>query len=77
MDVIDNNVAENEFDKLSPREFEIVQHLINGHSVSKISRNLNLHTSTIGTHKARIFEKLRCHNVIELVMMAKVHNLIL
>ena len=77
MDVIDDRCHENEFDKLSPREFEIVQHLIHGDSVSEISRNLNLHTSTIGTHKARIFEKLQCHNVIELATMAKVHNIIL
>jgi two-component system invasion response regulator UvrY len=69
--------CENEFDKLSPREFEIVRHLAHGQSVSEISGKLNLHTSTVGTHKARIFEKLHCHNIIELAMMAKVHNIIL
>lgn len=67
---------ENRFDKLSPREFEIVQHLVHGDSVSEISRKLHLHTSTIGTHKAKIFEKLKCENIVELVTMAKVHNLI-
>ena len=77
MDVLDNNNQENQFDKLSPREFEIVQHLVHGDSVSEISKMLNLHTSTIGTHKARIFEKLHCHNIVELAMMAKVHNIIL
>jgi DNA-binding NarL/FixJ family response regulator len=76
MDVLDNNNHENQFDKLSPREFEIVQHLVHGDSVSQISKTLNLHTSTIGTHKARIFEKLHCHNIVELTMMAKVHNII-
>lgn len=76
MDVLDNNNLENQFDKLSPREFEIVQHLIHGDSVSEISKKLNLHTSTIGTHKARIFEKLQCHNIVELAAMAKVHNII-
>jgi two-component system, NarL family, invasion response regulator UvrY len=69
--------SENPFDKLSPREFEIVQHLSNGDSVSEISQKLNLHTSTIGTHKARIFEKLGCHNVIELNHMAKVYQVVL
>ena len=77
MDVLDNNNKENQFDKLSPREFEIVQHLVHGDSVSQISKILNLHTSTIGTHKARIFEKLHCHNIVELTMMAKAHNIIL
>ncbi|MDQ2862073.1 MAG: response regulator transcription factor [Bacteroidota bacterium] len=77
MDVIDDKHSKSEFDKLSHREFEIVQHLVQGNSVSDISRTLNLHTSTIGTHKARIFEKLQCQNIIELVTMAKVHNIIL
>jgi two-component system invasion response regulator UvrY len=76
MDVLRENDMENQFDKLSPREFEIVQHLIHGDSVSEISKKLNLHTSTIGTHKARIFEKLQCENIIELVTMAKIHNII-
>lgn len=76
MDVLSENDKENQFDKLSPREFEIVQHLIHGDSVSEISKKLNLHTSTIGTHKARIFKKLQCDNIIELVTMAKIHNII-
>ncbi|MGZ4048927.1 MAG: response regulator transcription factor, partial [Bacteroidia bacterium] len=77
MDILDNSSQENQFDKLSPREFEIVQHLVHGESVSEISKKLNLHTSTIGTHKARIFEKLHCDNIVELVTMAKIHNIIL
>ncbi len=67
---------QNPFDKLSPREFEIVQHLTLGESVAEISQSLNLHTSTVGTHKARIFEKLNCHNVIDLNALAKAHNVI-
>jgi two-component system invasion response regulator UvrY len=71
-----NRKGENPFDTLSPREFEIVQHLIKGESVAEISHQLNIHTSTVGTHKARIFEKLRCSNIIDLNKLAKVHNLI-
>lgn len=68
--------SENPFDKLSAREFEIVQHLAHGDSVAEISKKLNVHTSTVGTHKARIFEKLHCHNIIDLTNLAKVHNVI-
>ena len=67
---------ENPFDRLSPREFEIVQHLANGESVAEISKKLSLHTSTIGTHKARIFEKLQCHNIIEINKLAKDNHII-
>ena len=69
--------SENPFDKLSAREFEIVQHLAQGHSVAEISKKLNVHTSTVGTHKARIFEKLHCHNIIDLTNLAKAHNVVL
>jgi DNA-binding NarL/FixJ family response regulator len=75
-DMQDKGEEENPFDKLSPREFEIVQHLANGESVAQISKRLSLHTSTIGTHKARIFEKLRCHNIIDINKLAKAHNVI-
>jgi len=76
-DLQSNHQSENPFDKLSPREFEIVQHLAYGNSVAEISQKLNLHTSTIGTHKARIFEKLACKNIIELNNLAKVHKVVL
>ncbi|MGN6803829.1 MAG: response regulator [Ginsengibacter sp.] len=68
---------ENPFDALSAREFEIVQHLAQGESVAEISKKLNVHTSTVGTHKARIFEKLKCNNIIELTNLAKAHSVIL
>ena len=77
IDLHSNHNPENPFDNLSSREFEIVQHLANGDSVSEISKKLNLHTSTIGTHKGRIFEKLQCDNIIDLARMAKVQNIII
>lgn len=77
MDVLDEKHSDHQFDKLSPREFQIVQMLILGDSVSEMSRKLNLHTSTIGTHKARIFEKLHCNNIVDLTTMAKLNNKIL
>ena len=65
---------QNPFDLLSSRELEIVRHLIKGESVSQIGTYLNLHTSTIGTHKARIFEKLHCKNIIEINELAIMNN---
>lgn len=68
--------ANNPFDKLSSREFEILQHLINGESLRVISNTFNLHTSTVSTHKARIFEKLKCKNIMEVSELAKVYKVI-
>jgi two-component system, NarL family, invasion response regulator UvrY len=71
-----NNTPANPFDHLSAREMEIARLLIKGASVANISNSLNVHTSTVGTHKARIMQKLQCKNVIELNELAKLHNLI-
>ena len=68
--------SENPFDRLSPREFEIVLHLIKGESLANICKTLALQTSTVGTHKARIFEKLQCSNIIDINALAKVYNVI-
>jgi DNA-binding NarL/FixJ family response regulator len=56
----------NSLTSLSPREYEIMLLLIQGVALSYISSKLNLHASTIGTHKARIFRKLNVNNIIEL-----------
>jgi two-component system, NarL family, invasion response regulator UvrY len=67
---------QNPFNLLSPRELEIARHLMRGESVSEIGECLHLHTSTIGTHKARIFQKLHCKNIMELNELAILHNFI-
>ena len=71
-----NRATNNPFERLSPREFEIIQHIVRGESVGQISEKLKLHTSTIGTHKARIFEKLCCNNVIDINALAKTYNVL-
>ena len=70
------NKPSNPFDSLSPQEFKIIQFIIKGESVGEISKKLNLHTSTIGTHKARIFKKLNCKNIVDIHALAKVYQII-
>jgi DNA-binding NarL/FixJ family response regulator len=66
----------NPFETLSPREFEIMLHLIRGKSISEICSTLNLQPSTAATYKARIFLKLKCDNIIDMHELAKVYNII-
>ena len=70
------NKPNNPFYTLSPREFEIVLHLVRGESMTDICHALSLQTSTVGTFKARIFEKLNCNNIIDIHALAKVYNII-
>ncbi len=75
--MIDNHrkkADNNPFNDLSPREFEIAMYLDKGLSSSEISSTMNLHSSTIGTYKYRIFEKLKVKNIIELHQLVENYN---
>jgi two-component system, NarL family, invasion response regulator UvrY len=65
----------NPFNELSPREFEIVSLLLEGKTVTDISHTLNIQVSTVGTHKARLFEKLGVDNILKLKELATTYNL--
>ncbi len=65
---------ENPFNKLSPREFEIANLLLSGKTISQISQALQLGVSTVGTHKSRIFEKLRVSNLLQMKDLANSYN---
>ena len=67
--------SENPFNELSPREFEIVSLLLQGKTLTEVSQILNIQTSTVGTHKARLFEKLGVDNILQLKEIATTYNL--
>lgn len=69
-----SNSPDNPFEKLSQREFEIASMLLTGLTLSEVSKSLNLQTSTVGTHKSRIFEKLSINNILELKELATSYN---
>jgi two-component system invasion response regulator UvrY len=64
----------NPFNKLSTREFEIASLLLTGQTISKISAKINIRVSTVGTHKARMFEKLGVSNLLQLKELASTYN---
>ena len=66
---------ENPFQELSNRELQIVKYLLKGYSSGQIKETLNLHSSTVGTHKIRTFEKLKIKNVFELRELANLYQL--
>jgi DNA-binding NarL/FixJ family response regulator len=62
-------------ERLSDREFEVLQHLVAGHTVTDIAERLNLSSKTVSTHKARMMEKLGIENQADLVRYAMRHGL--
>lgn len=57
----------NPLDSLSKREFQIAELLLDGNGILEISNILDIHMSTVSTYKARVFEKLKVHNLVELI----------
>ncbi|QEC51490.1 LuxR family two component transcriptional regulator [Anseongella ginsenosidimutans] len=60
--------------ELSDRETEVARMLVMGISQTAIAEKLNLHTSTVGTHKYRIFEKLAVSNIAELIEKYRIYD---
>ena len=74
-DGLTSGKSDNPFHNLSLREFEITSLLLSGQTLSDISKSLNLQPSTVGTHKARAFDKLKVTNLLELKDLATSYNL--
>ncbi len=74
VDELANGEPTNPFLKLSQRETEMTAFLLQGLSVSEISSRVNLQTSTVGTYKSRIFEKLDVTNLIQLKEIATLYH---
>lgn len=60
------DVPSNPFDRLSPREMEVFHFMIKGYKLSEIANIMHLHRSTIGTHRARLLNKLQLRKLFDL-----------
>ncbi len=55
---------------LTPRELEILQHIVAGKSNKEIAADLNLSVNTVAVHRANIMDTLGIHKTAELVVYA-------
>lgn len=60
---------------LSDREFEVLQCLCKGLSLNDISAQLHISAKTVGTHKARLMQKLSIENNADLIRYGLEHGL--
>jgi len=74
LDGLLNKSQANPFEKLSPREFEIMMLMAEGEANLEISNKLEIKPSTISTYKSRIFEKLDIANISELIALYKLYQ---
>lgn len=66
----DDTHVEDNYDKLSSREREVLQLLAEGYSYKEIAEKLQISVKTVGVHRVNIMEKLNINNSTELVKYA-------
>ncbi|MBE9563291.1 MAG: response regulator [Proteobacteria bacterium] len=65
-----NKSDNNQFEQLSPREFEIFLLLAEGKSVNEIAEILILSSKTVGHHYTHLKKKLKINNTAEITRLA-------
>jgi FixJ family two-component response regulator len=58
------------YDRLTPREREVLLHLIGGQLNKQVAADLQITERTIKQHRARIFEKLEVDSIAEITRLA-------
>lgn len=58
------------YDRLTPREREVMEHVVAGYSNKQVAAALGLSEKTIEVHRSRVMAKMECDSVAELVQMA-------
>ena len=61
---------------LTPRELEILQHIVAGKSNKEIATELGLSVNTVSVHRANIMDALGLHKTAELVVYAIKNGLV-
>lgn len=70
-DLNEQNNAKKLIDKLTPREFEVLQYVISGFLNKQIAAELNISEQTVKIHRGKITEKLGVKSVAEIVRLAE------
>ena len=61
---------------LTPREAEVLQHIVRGETSSQIADSLSLSVKTVEWHRSNLMSKLNVHGVADLVRYALEHGLV-
>lgn len=62
--------SKDSYDKLTGREREVLQLIAEGYSNKEIAERLQISLKTVGVHRVNLMDKLKIHNVTDLVKYA-------
>jgi DNA-binding NarL/FixJ family response regulator len=63
-------------DRLTPREREVLQLIVEGNSNSEIARKLKVSQKTVEKHRGNLMSKLEVHDTASIVRFAIKHDLV-
>jgi two-component system response regulator NreC len=63
-------------ESLTPRETEVLAHIVEGETSAQIAQALSLSVKTVEWHRSNLMSKLDVHNAAELVRYALEHGLV-
>jgi DNA-binding NarL/FixJ family response regulator len=69
-DLIDESINRPKHDKLSDREFEILQRMVDGKSSKEIAGELKITPSTVNSYRKRMMEKLHAKSTADVIKYA-------
>lgn len=68
--------SNSDFDKLTQREREVLQYIVQGKSNREIAAVLHLSVNTVSVHRANLMQALGIHRTADLVVYALRHGLV-
>ena len=68
------DATEDSLNRLTTREREVLDHVVDGLSSREIAGELDVSTKTVEAHRARINDKMRADNVAHLIRMCFNYN---
>ncbi len=72
----EKNKIQERFERLTEREKQVLQLIVNSHSNKEAARILDISHRTIDAHRARVMEKMQADNITKLIAMVMSHNLV-
>lgn len=63
-------------EKLSQREFQVMQYMVQGMMQTDIAKEMNISKKTVHTYKTRIYDKMHVNNLKELIVYAMRHGIV-
>lgn len=66
---------QNPYVRLSERQNEVLEYLIEGYSTREISQRMNVKDNTVSTMKSILFNKLNVSSLVDLIHLTKQHQL--